>query len=236
MLRRTVRTLWAKNPHGPTIQNFEKSSAYRSEKVMFKVMRGPKYDIPSDRRYREIFKYMPHGIPRDCGEIPRNYILRMVYFNQPITAAALWEELKKQTDTPVDSRRHMTLVLKMARIEEWVYFEKNQDSNDWVMNITRERYPDVQRLVTEHRDSERTRADEASAREAQEKAVQAVELTANEEAYVGVLHRELLAAAERLRGHDSNAYAALPFLGGPEGYDLTWYKAKTTTPAVVAKK
>jgi len=197
---------------------------------MLKNSWGPRYDIPANRRIKDFFQHKPKAIPRDVGEIPRNYILRFVYFNQPITSMGLWELMKKQADCPFDSKHHLQLVMKFARLDGWIYFEINQDSNQWVCNLTRERYNDVQALVTQHRDDERNKEDERQTRLAKEKEKEATEKIQNDDSYADFLHQELLLAAERLRSHNEEAYAALPFVD-KGGYNIAWYEKANVNEA-----
>ena len=223
MLKRCHLYLWLKNPHGDKTCPFPICIPYRTERIMFKMCRGERYEVPTDRHLRHRDKYVPLGIPRDMGEIPRNYIIRHLFFTQPITATALWEILKRQPDVPLDSRRHLTLVLKMARLENWIYFEKNQDSNEWVCNITRDRYAEAQTLVREHKNDQRIVEEEKKEQEKKLHTVKTNELETLHLNRIQDLHWEMLNAAERMKRYDFKSYKALPFVNDSNQYDLRWY-------------
>lgn len=130
---------------------------YRSEVTMISLLGVP---IPNGN-IRELFKKPLershlYAIPRDLGEVPRSYVLKALFLHQPARLLDLWEVLKQRDDVPLDSAKHLRLVLKVAKMQRWAYAEKNQTDNQYYYYIERARMHEVQAMV---------RADEVARRE-----------------------------------------------------------------------
>ena len=163
------------------------------------------------------------AIPRDFGEIPRNFLLRILFANQPIGSAELWERLKERTDCPYDSQTHMREVLRFARKQNWVYAEKNQANNKWYWHVHRRRMSEVQSLLDHDRVHER---DEELAKPQREMALQKEQELNQEEALdksIVLLQQQLVASVCKLREFNPAAAAELPCSTGDGGVDVAWH-------------
>ncbi|ORC89017.1 uncharacterized protein TM35_000142280 [Trypanosoma theileri] len=150
MLRRTLFCL--NRPKGPQGlrpgKEYRLTVPYRSEVTMMRLAnhRGFNSNI------RELFKKPLvqnniKAIPRDLGEIPRNYVLKLLFFHQPVRLVDLWAVCKEHDDVPLDSAKHLRLVLKIAKLQRWVYAEKNQTNNLYYYYIHQSRVKEVQEMV-----------------------------------------------------------------------------------------
>ncbi|KAH9601111.1 hypothetical protein LSM04_001383 [Trypanosoma melophagium] len=150
MLRRTLLCL--SRPKGPQGlrpgKEYRLTVPYRSEVTMMRLAnyRGFNSNI------RELFKQPLvsnniKAIPRDLGEIPRNYVLKLLFFHQPVRLVDLWTVCKEHDDVPLDSAKHLRLVLKIAKLQRWVYAEKNQTNNLYYYYIHQSRVKEVQEMV-----------------------------------------------------------------------------------------
>eukprot|EP00760_Papus_ankaliazontas_P030517 PhM_4_TR4874/c0_g1_i1/m.4843 len=236
MFRRQRLSLWLKNPHAGPMYHPEAWTAYRSERSMLKLRRAPIWEQTTHTRMKEVWRFNPSAVPRDLGEIPREYMLRHLYFQQPTTSQQFWEELKKNPDIPFDSKKHLTLVLKMARIEGWVTFEKDQEANKFTLSVSREKYGEVQELVRAHREAERRQAETDAERELEAARADEAATAERSNEYVEWMHAELVRASERLKMYDPAAFEELPMREaktgkGHAGYDMFWYRADTPAAA-----
>ncbi|RNF25600.1 uncharacterized protein Tco025E_02096 [Trypanosoma conorhini] len=167
MLRWSLRAL--NRPKGPQGlrpgREYRLTVPYRSEVTMLRCANHRAFNA----NIRELFKKPLvqnniKAIPRDLGEIPRNYVLKLLFFHQPIRLVDLWSVCKEHDDVPLDSAKHLRLVLKIAKLQRWVYAEKNQTNNLFYYYIHQSRVREVQEMV---------RADEV--RKKEEESLQAVE-------------------------------------------------------------
>lgn len=111
------------------------------------------------------------AVPRDLGELPRNYVVKQLFFTQPVRLVELWEILKKKDDVPIDSAKHLRLVLKVAKMQKWVYAEKNQSNNLYYYYVHSSRVHEVQDMVRQDeidRKSEESRQEAEAARREQQ--------------------------------------------------------------------
>nr|CCC89319.1 unnamed protein product [Trypanosoma congolense IL3000] len=150
MLLRTVMLL--NRPKGPQGlrpgKEYRRTVPYRSEVTMLRLANNKAFNS----NIRELFKkpIMMNNIkaiPRDLGEIPRNYVLKLLLFHQPIRLVDLWNVCKEHDDVPLDSAKHLRLVLKIAKLQRWVYAEKNQTNNLYYYYIHQSRMREVQEMV-----------------------------------------------------------------------------------------
>lgn len=110
------------------------------------------------------------AIPRDLGELPRSFVLQLLLQHQPIRLVDLWELCKESPDVPLDSAKHLRLVLKVAKLQKWVYSEKNQTDNFFYYHLHRSRLQDVQRMIRRaeiHAKDEERRLEKAAVERAQ---------------------------------------------------------------------
>lgn len=121
---------------------------YRSEVAMLSLQNQPKFNA----NIRELFKKPLEAnnikaVPRDLGEIPRQFVVRQLFLHQPVRLLDLWEQCKQQDDVPLDSVKHLRLVLKIAKLQRWVYTEKNQTDNLYYYYLHRSRSHEVQEMI-----------------------------------------------------------------------------------------
>ncbi|EKG01699.1 hypothetical protein TCSYLVIO_007299 [Trypanosoma cruzi] len=138
-----------KGPHGLRPgKEYRLTIPYRSEVTMLRCANQRAFNS----NIRELFKkpLMQNNIkaiPRDLGEIPRNYVIKLLFFHQPIRLVDLWSVCKEHDDVPLDSAKHLRLVLKIAKLQRWVYAEKNQTNNLYYYYIHQSRVREVQEMV-----------------------------------------------------------------------------------------
>eukprot|EP00796_Vickermania_ingenoplastis_P005700 gene5700-4063_t len=172
MLRRTIQLL--SRPKGPPGQRpgreYRLITPFRSEVAMLSQESSPKFNT----NIRELFKKPLEmnnikAIPRDLGELPRRFVLPLLFFHQPVQLLDLWELCKQHDDVPLDSAKHLRLVLKIAKLQHWVYAEKNQSDNKYYYYLHRSRVHEVQELIRQNevRQKEKERDAERIAAEAQ---------------------------------------------------------------------
>lgn len=121
---------------------------YRSEVAMLSLANHAKFNT----NIRELFKKPLEAnnikaIPRDLGEIPRNFVVRLLSLHQPIRLVDLWEICKENEDVPIDSAKHLRLVLKIAKMQKWVYTEKNQTDNLYYYHLHKSRTHEVEEMI-----------------------------------------------------------------------------------------
>ena len=189
------------------------------------MFHGANYEIPYRRKFKMNCKgYRINAVPRDVGEIPRKYVLRYLFLHQPITFEGLWNILKKQSDVPLDSMRHMRAVLRIARDEDWVYIEKDQDSNDVCLHIKHDKYASVQELVQKHSEEGRITSEKKIADDIKQNQQKEHEISQINAEYLKNAYHELVQTAEKLKKYDIQAFHELPYVTKDGSYDFFWYK------------
>ena len=94
-------------------------------------------------------------LPRDTGKIPKNFLLSVLYAEQPIPVEALWDTCACDSECVLEGKAHLRQVLKQCRDEGFVHFEKQtivsadgrSSTHQWVCLLTRERYEDVRAIA-----------------------------------------------------------------------------------------
>lgn len=151
MLRSFIRLSRPKGPPGLRPGNeYRYVVPYRSEVAMLSLATHKKINC----NIRELFKKPLEAnnikaIPRDLGELPRYFVVSLLFMHQPIRLLDLWELCKQHNDVPLDSAKHLRLVLKIAKIQKWVYCEKNQSDNFYYYYLHRSRTHEVQEMIHE---------------------------------------------------------------------------------------
>ena len=139
MLRRCASKLFqvgAQVPHG---------TAYRGARFR----NWPRQQLPSNIHFLPEQRWAMRALPRDSGRVPRDFLLSVVYKAQPVNVADLWELCTTEAGCVLDSKRHLREVLKAAREEGWVLFEKDESTQSWTCSLTRERFEEVRHMVNE---------------------------------------------------------------------------------------
>ncbi|RNF05677.1 hypothetical protein TraAM80_04398 [Trypanosoma rangeli] len=225
MLRRSLRVM--NRPKGPQGlrpgKEYRFTVPYRSEVTMLRCANYRAFNS----NIRELFKKPLvqnniKAIPRDLGELPRNYVLKLLFFHQPIRLVDLWSVCKEHDDVPLDSAKHLRLVLKIAKLQRWVYAEKNQTNNLFYYYIHQSRVQEVQDMV---------RADEVHKKEKESlETVEAEKLRREEnerrrtvlDEKIMALQNILVSNVAQIQQFDPAFLHAKPYLTKDGAVDLAW--------------
>lgn len=228
MLRLTTRAL--ARPYGPLGRRIERdlrlADTYRTEVCMITHDRRAHFNSNVRARWQMgIQASGSYAIPRDLGEIPREYILKNLQRNEPITLQRLFEVIKEKPDCPVDNRRHLRQVLRIARLQNWVYTEKNQTDNRWYYYIHPQKRPAMQELLRGEREAEK-----AVEREESETAARRIQDASNAQsaaldATIEALQRDLIKNVSKIREYDPEHANELPCSTPSGAVNLVWHRA-----------
>ena len=109
----------------------------------------PRQQLPQNFNFLPEQKWTMKPLPRDTGRIPRDFVLTVVYKAQPVNVAELWGLCTCESGCVLDSKRHLRDVLKQAREEGFLVFERDEATDAWSCSLTRERFEEVRSMVTE---------------------------------------------------------------------------------------
>lgn len=137
LMRRTFAVRWQCGVHTP------RGVAYRGARMR----QWPVQKIPDNFEFTEEQRFRAKSIPRDVGKIPRDFVLSVLYRHQPCEVAGLWEHCANDPGVVLDSKRHLREVLKQAREEGFITFERDTVSNEWLCFLARERYEEVRQIA-----------------------------------------------------------------------------------------
>ncbi|CAD2215248.1 hypothetical protein AGDE_03336 [Angomonas deanei] len=227
MLRRSV--VFLGRPKGPPGlrpgKEYRLTVPYRSEVTMLKTENKPVFNT----NIRELFKkplVMNNlkAIPRDLGELPRNFLIKLLFFHQPIRLLDLWEVCKQQEDVPLDSAKHLRLVLKVARLQKWVYTEKNQTNNMYYYYVHQSRTHEVQKMVradeVARKEQENRAAEEAEGLQSQAEAEQQSSLDSRIQAMQNILAHNI----GSIRDYDPQYVEEKPYVTESGAVNFTWHR------------
>ncbi|CBZ28684.1 conserved hypothetical protein [Leishmania mexicana MHOM/GT/2001/U1103] len=107
----------------------------------------PVQEVAQNFNFTNEQRFKAKTMPRDTGKIPRDFLLSVLYRNQPCEVGSLWEHCLNDPQIVLDSKRHLRDVLQQARAEGFVSFEKDAVTDRWVCHLTRERFEEVRALV-----------------------------------------------------------------------------------------
>ncbi|KAG5472988.1 hypothetical protein CUR178_02904 [Leishmania enriettii] len=107
----------------------------------------PVQEVPQNFNFTNEQRFKAKAMPRDTGKIPRDFVLSVLYRNQPCEVSSLWEHCMNDPQIVLDSKRHLREVLQQARAEGFISFEKDAVTERWVCHLTRERFEEVRALV-----------------------------------------------------------------------------------------
>lgn len=226
MLRATVRILGAR-PKGPLGQrvggSYELSMPYRSEKAQLNESTSMKLNS----NIRATFKVNKHAKifapPRDVGEIPRNYVAKILFAHQPVKLLDLWEICKQNDDVPLDSMKHLRFVLKIAKVHKWVYCEKNQTNNQWYYYIHQSRSSEVQEMIRSaavaEKDAELQKSEDSQAAKEAEEVLRAEELDNT----ISALQNQLVANVSKISEFDPAFVRNLPYYTESGAVNVAWH-------------
>lgn len=163
------------------------------------------------------------SIPRDLGQVPRDYLIRLLYFNQPCTTDTLWTLAKADNACPLDSKRHLKQVMKIATLQNWVIFEKNQTNNLYYATVHSNKSKEAQDLLYQHR-----RKLEVSEKDGEKKVVEVKkqEKTKRSEGLdmaITQLQQQLITCVVKLQEHNPALIKELPCVTEKGGINFHWY-------------
>ena len=221
MLRHTLKLF--PRPTGPKsldLKGVGESKYYpRSEQLMTRLFnRGEDSIKYSDARMAS--RRIRPGItntPRDLGELPRTYVIKILVLNQPITAVSLWSILKQRDDVPLDSLTHLEQVFRMAQEQHWVYKEKNQSDGLFYFYIHSSKNQAVQEMLRIERQTL-----------IQDQQVEHVDKNKEEneamDAEIRHLQNTLITNLSLLLKHNDPAIKEMPYINSSGSIDFEWYK------------
>lgn len=234
MLRRACVRLSAR-PFGPNGErpeiNIKRTKEFWSESDMA-MFDGRKHVNANLRTVykRGLGRAGMMAIPRDVGEIPRNYVIKILQKNEPVTVSQLFSHLKESDDCPVDSQRHLRFVLRVARMQDWVYTEKNQTNNQWYFYTHPKKKAAIQELLLQEReDVKEFSAQEAVLVKAAEKGA-----AGQREEYLDrmivAMQKKLADNVVALREYDPDFVETLPYNCANGAVNVSWHHTTVAKP------
>lgn len=227
MIRRSARRLLQSGVHTPH------SVSYNGAKMKH----WPEQEIPADFRFTPEQRFTLRAMPRDTGRIPRNYVLGVLYRNQPADVQSLWEHCCADPATVLDSKRHLREVLKQARSEGFIHFERagGSDEGEWMCLITRERYEEVKGMVSMEPSAALEggvmKGEAANDTEAYAKEFSTMNRD-EKEIHLSKLREQVGLTSGKLREHTRTEVDYLPYtdLNGKVNF-MWWYETKSGAPS-----
>ena len=176
------------------------------------------------------------GIPRDVGEIPRNYVIKVLQKNEPVTILQLFSHLKEHDDCPVDSQRHLRFVLRVARMQDWLYVEKNQTNNQWYYYTHPKKKAAIQELLLQEReDTKETNHNDALILKSAKKNAEN-----HREEYldrmITAMQKKLADNVCTLRDYDPEFVEGLPYNCSNGAVNVAWHHQGSSSASSSAKE
>lgn len=238
MLRRTLLR-WGR-PKGPLGQRpgkeYRLTVPYRSEVTMLRQAGTKRFNS----NIRELFKKPLvqnniKAIPRDLGELPRNYIVKLLFFHQPIRLLDLWEVCKQHDDVPIDSARHLRLLLKIAKLQKWVYAEKNQSNNLFYYYLHQSRTHEVQQMVRQDEVAKRAREAAAETEAMRSAEAQQARDAQSLDDRIVALQNTLVSNMGHIRAFDPAYVDAKPYVMESGAVNCAWHWDGASEAAAAAQ-
>jgi hypothetical protein len=226
MLRHTLAKL--NRPKGPLGQRpgkeYRLTVPYRSEVTMLRESGYKKFNS----NIRELFKKPLEqnnikAVPRDLGELPRNYVVKLLFFHQPIRLLDLWEICKQHDDVPLDSARHLRLVMKIAKLQKWVYAEKNQSNNLYYFYVHQSRTHEVQQMVRHDEIVKRERDAQAAAEELRKQEAHREQAAQSLDDRIVAMQNTLVSNMGHIRAFDPAFVDAKPYVMESGAVNCAWH-------------
>ncbi len=181
----------------------------------FKALRA-QYDRPETQKWIR-------SIPRDLGQIPRDYIIRLLYFNQPCTTDTLWTLAKADDACPLDSKRHMKMVMKIATLQNWIIFEKNQTNNLYYATVHPNKSKEAQDLLYQHRRKMELAETESAKKVDEVKKQVKTKRSEGLDMAITQLQHQLITCVVKLQEHNPALIKELPCVTESGGINFHWY-------------
>lgn len=129
----------------------------------------PKQQIPQNFNMLQEQRRKGRMFPRDVGRVPRDFVLRVLFTEQPVPVEDLWSACNSDSECVLEGKNHLRQILKQCRDEGFLVFEKqsvdingmcvgqqvsrqykrsNETVEKWCCVLTRERYADCQEIAS----------------------------------------------------------------------------------------
>lgn len=227
LFRKTLRLLSRpKGPNGERVgKEYRLTVPYRTEVTMMRQNNTHRlyHNIRENFRKPIMFNGI-RAIPRDLGELPRSFVIKLLFLNQPVRQTDLWELCKQDEHCPLDSSKHLRLVLKIAKLQKWAYVEKNQTNNMWYYYVHQSRTHEVQDMIradaVEKRDAEARAVEEADQVEQEKKAAasEAMDLA------IQSMQHALASNISKIGEFDPAFVRSLPYVTEGGALNFSWQK------------
>lgn len=160
---------------------------------------------------------------RDIGELPRNYMLKVLVLNQPASHEQLWSSIVDRSDAPFDSMEHLVLTLRMALEQNWVYKEKNQTDGEYYYYVHRTKTQEVQEMVQADRKQLQDEAEEKVVADSKEVARMRAEQEEALDNKIRQLQNTLFANLVKIKEFDPEWVDNLPCTTQSGAIDFLWH-------------
>lgn len=243
MLQRTILKKLQQGVHTPKGQQVYNAA---------KMKNWPEQKIPPNFNFTAEQRFRVKAMPRDIGRIPRDFVLSVLYRHQPCPVDGLWDLCSADPAAVLDSKRHLREVLKQAREEGFVTFDKNE-RDEWTCTLCRERYEEVRRIVNHRNETGATMSSLRGSSVAETSEYSQTFQEMNDEAraeHLKLLQEQVALTSEKLRKFQKTEIDYLPYtdLNGKVNF-MWWYESRDqsakagdslpeseTSPAVVDEK
>ena len=179
--------------------------------------------VPDNFRWhRHIFDHV--ALPRGTSGKPMNFVLSVLFYNQPCRLDSLWTKCLEVPGIPLDSRRHLRQVTHQARMEGWIYFEKKEDTH-WYVYFAPDRYEEVKFLVNSWRQDWIESIGDSAKHAASSKEVVNVDSEKAEakKEHMDHIRQALVDANKRLGDHERTTIDYLPYTDPNGKVNFMWW-------------
>ena len=170
------------------------------------------------------------AIPRDLGELTRNYAIKILFLNQPLKLLDWWELCKEQNDCPLDSSKHLREVMKIAKMQNWIYVEKNQTNNLWYYYVHQKRTHEVQRMIRIDAEAAKDRGKQLEVQQQERAAVDKEQRVDSLNANIASLQNLLIGNLARINEFDPDFAQSQPQMTETGGINVVWHRAQGREP------
>ena len=179
--------------------------------------------VPNNFRWhRHVFDHK--ALPRGTSGKPMNFVLSVLFYNQPCKLENLWSKCLEVPGIPLDSRRHLRQVTHQARMEGWIHFEKKEDTH-WYVYFNPDRYEEVKYLVQSWRSDW---LDKISGNPGQSTAFESIQTVAksdetNKKSHMDHVRKALVDANKRLGDFERTTIDYLPYTDPNGKVNFMWW-------------
>ena len=196
----------------------------RTEKAMAEMMHGRPEFASMRRTYARPMKQSKiRAIPRDLGTVPRDHAIRLLFFNQPCTVETLWQLAKSDDSCPFDSKKHLKSVLTIARMQNWIVYEKNQTNNIFYCSVHPGKAKEAQELLYAQRSQFEARERQAAKQKVEDARVAKVLRGEALDAAIQQMQQQLMTAVVKLQEHNPDLIQQLSCVAEDGAVNFHWY-------------